>query len=163
MALTMDQILKRTSRERLEKALTTVKVSRIKLKLSKATKLPRAMAQVYSLDVMNGQRKTNKYVTSILFMRRKTVLVSCSCPDHMYRWEYALWRKGAAELVYGNGDPPDETNPKQKNACCKHIVALWNFLVIKKLVAPAQKYADKVKNPTVEKEKDLFNPSKRVK
>ena len=47
MALSMEQILRRTTPLRLEKATTTVRISKLKLSVSKTTKLPLAVAQGY--------------------------------------------------------------------------------------------------------------------
>lgn len=138
-------------------------MSKLKLSLSKTTKLPMAVAQVYSLDVMNGKRSINKYVTNVIFRKSERVKVSCSCPDHMYRFEWALWKKGAADLVYSNGEAPDITNPGYLGGCCKHVVALWFFLETKKLIRPAQNYANKVRFAKDDKSKDLYNLNKPIK
>jgi len=49
------------------------------------------------------------------------IVFSCDCERWKYMWEYAVWRKGAAEVVFGNGEPPKTTNPRMRNAVCKHI------------------------------------------
>ncbi len=158
MALTMEQILRRTTPDRIDKARSTVRVSKLNLAISKATKLPLAAAQVYSLDRnADGSRKIHKYVTSILFRRTKKVKVSCSCHDFMYRFEWVLWKKGAADIVYSNGETPDITNPGYLGGCCKHLVALWDFLDDRNLVKPAEAYADKVKRSSESKSKALYD------
>lgn len=118
MPLKMSQILRKTSIDRIEKARTTVKVIKVKYGTSKRTKLPTAASQVYSLDKVGGKTVRNKYVTTIEFMPKERVRLSCSCPDFMYRWEYALWKRGSAELKFGNGDAPDDTNPSMVPGCC---------------------------------------------
>jgi hypothetical protein len=66
-----------------------------------------------------------KYVTYIKFLDQKlNVDVSCSCADFMFRWEYALNKKGAAEIYYSNGQPAVTTNPKSIAAPCKHLIAM---------------------------------------
>ena len=69
---------------------------------------------------------TNRYTSSIKFLQKGTryVKVSCSCPDYMYRWEFANAQVGAGDIIYGNGDAPDETNPKYNPGLCKHLLAL---------------------------------------
>ena len=144
MALTMDQILRRTTRDRLEKARTTVKVTKLKLGVSKRTRLATAIARVYSLDRVKSGVKRNRYVTSISFYAKRKVKVSCSCPDFVFAgWEYSLWKKGSADLVYGNGEPPVDKNPRMIPGTCKHVVAFWDYLNEKDLVAPAEDWANK--------------------
>jgi hypothetical protein len=71
-------------------------------------------------------RDAHRYVTVITFLDRKLhVNVSCSCDDFKYRWETALSYKGAAEIEYSDGSPPDSTNPQLRTATCKHLYALW--------------------------------------
>lgn len=143
MPMTMKQILRRTTRDRIEKAQTTVKVTKLKLGVSKRTKKAMAIARVFSLDRVKKGIKRNKYVTSITFLPKKNVKVSCSCSDFMYRWEWSLNRKGAADIIYGNGDPPDDKNPTMIPGTCKHVVAFWEYLEDKDLVLPAYQYADR--------------------
>ncbi len=70
-------------------------------------------------------RDQNKYTSSVKFLDKKlNCKVSCSCPDFLYRHEWALAQVGAADIIYGNGEPPDETNPGHKIGLCKHLVAL---------------------------------------
>ena len=164
MALSMEQILRRTTPLRLEKATTTVRISKLKLSVSKTTKLPLAVAQGYSKDVNREKKVTyNKYITSILFRKNKKVKISCSCPDFVYAgWEWALWKRGSADIIYGNGEPPDITNPGGLvTGCCKHLAALWFFLQSKKLITPAQRYADKVSSPNDKESKEIYNVEKR--
>ncbi len=59
------------------------------------------------------------------------VIVSCSCPDFMYRWEVALAVKNAAKVKYSNGAYPKITNPKGKTSICKHLVAIAEDVLIK--------------------------------
>ena len=67
----------------------------------------------------------NTYVTAITFVDRQlNVKASCSCPDYLFRWEWANWNRKAADIEYSNGDSPDITNPTYKPSLCKHLVAL---------------------------------------
>ena len=50
-----------------------------------------------------------------------TFIVSCTCPRWMYMWEYAMAKRGAAQIIYGNGEPPSETNPSLSPGICKHV------------------------------------------
>jgi hypothetical protein len=103
--------------------------------MHRVKKIPVAACESYSVEVRNRKPQTFKYITSIEFYPKKAVKVSCSCADFMYRFEYALWKAGAADLKYSNGEPPTTTNPPQIAAICKHTVKLYSTLVAKKLVS----------------------------
>ena len=71
----------------------------------------------------------NKYVSSVKFIDKKlNVKVSCSCPDYMFRWEYANMTVGASDIIYGNGEAPNVTNPELRPALCKHLIALRRLI-----------------------------------
>ena len=71
-------------------------------------------------------RNAVKYVTVITFLDKKLhVHVSCSCDDFKFRSEWVLAEKGAAEIEYSDGSPPDVTNPQRRIGQCKHLIALW--------------------------------------
>lgn len=59
------------------------------------------------------------------------VIVSCTCENHMYMWEYALTHFSASFIKYGNGDPPLVTNPALIPACCKHLNYVFNHIMKK--------------------------------
>lgn len=99
-------------------------------------KRPTAVARTYTpreytIGMRLRQAKDqNKYVSSIKFLDKQlNVKVSCSCPDFVYAgWEWVLASHGAADIIYGNGDPPDEKNPNYRIGCCKHILALRELI-----------------------------------
>ena len=69
--------------------------------------------------------RDSRYVSSITFKDKSlNVKVSCSCPDYMYRWEFANAQRGVSDIYYCNGEPPDITNPGHKPSLCKHLYAL---------------------------------------
>lgn len=73
-----------------------------------------------------------KYMTTVecvepgkfIKARDALVKVSCQCDDYWSTWEFALHRKGAADIIYSNGEPCDVRNPKFIPGCCKHIFAV---------------------------------------
>ena len=92
---------------------------------------PYAAAQTYSTMVVNVHRKVvpaqdrNKYVSKITYLDKKlNVKLMCTCPDFMFTWEVALAKAKAADIMFSNGEPPDERNPGYVAGCCKHIIAL---------------------------------------
>lgn len=93
--------------------------------------LPTAVAKTYTpREYTVGMRLVkakdqNRYVSSIKFLNRSLhVKVSCSCPDYMFRHEYANAQHGASDIIYGNGDPASSTNPSNTPGLCKHLLAL---------------------------------------
>lgn len=45
---------------------------------------------------------------------------SCTCDNWKYVWEFVAAQHGAADIIFGNGDPPNVTNPSRVVGCCKH-------------------------------------------
>lgn len=98
-------------------------------------KIPTAVAKTYTPKEyvigmrLRRARDQNKYVSSIKFLNKKLdVKVSCSCPDYMYRFEWANAQLGASDIIYGNGDPPDVTNAEHRPGMCKHLLALRTII-----------------------------------
>lgn len=127
MPMTIEQILRNTPNERVLNSRKVV-VKDFKEQRSKDGKL-RAMATTFT----SGTSK-DKYETSITSLKPATELlrtyvkVSCSCPDFWATWEVALHNRGAANIVYSNGEAPDIRNPGEIPGMCKHIVALFNII-----------------------------------
>lgn len=48
------------------------------------------------------------------------VLFSCNCERWLFYYEWVAHRHGAAEIIYGNGEPPYITNPTFRIGICKH-------------------------------------------
>lgn len=63
--------------------------------------------------------------------KQRKVLVSCSCENYAFTWEYANAVHGCARVIYGNGEPPAFTNPHLVPALCKHITAVARHLIQK--------------------------------
>lgn len=76
-------------------------------------------------------RNVSGYKTSISFPNpadKTRVKLSCNCADFVYRWEYALYKKGGADIEYGDGSPPTTTNPGLTVGACKHLIALDQYV-----------------------------------
>lgn len=54
----------------------------------------------------------------------KKAVVSCSCEDFKYRWEYALKQSDNSVIKHSNGQPAVITNPTNVKGCCKHIIKI---------------------------------------
>ena len=132
--MTLTQILRNTTSSRVELS-AFVAVRNLKFGISKKLGIPKAIAQCYSKDKSgSGQPKLFKYATMVEFWPESKVKIGCSCPDHLYRWEYALTRKGASYITYSNGEPPIDTNPKLVPGCCKHLIALISAMKKQKML-----------------------------
>lgn len=133
--LTFSEILAKTPGDRREMS-RQVRVVTLKFGTSKKLKLPKAICQSYSMP--NGSKRISpgglKYTTMIEFYEEHKVKVSCSCADHLYRWEYALARKKASYVTYSNGDAALTMNPRNVCGCCKHTIQLYSVLRQKGLI-----------------------------
>lgn len=131
MSLTYDQIYRYIDEKRITLS-HSVKIRKLKTRTPKQTKGVFGIAEATTRSLEKDA--WSSYETVIEFYPKKKVILSCGCPDFMYRWEYALAKKGAARIVYGNGEPPGATNPRNRPGACKHIVALHSHLVSQGLV-----------------------------
>lgn len=130
MSLNIHQISRRCSRRQRENA-AFVRILKTQKGYTASGK-GYVACQSYSTHVLNEygrpvrNESPHKYVTMMIFLDTNlNVKISCSCPDFLYRWEWALHNRGAADIEYSNGDFPDITNPKYKPACCKHLYKLY--------------------------------------
>jgi len=136
--LTLKQIIAKTPSNRIEGA-RYVKPLRVQSGYNEDGQAFIA-AQTYSthewsptLHTWVRSQNRPKYVTMITFLDKKLhCKVSCSCADFMFRSEFALHSKGAADIEYSDGSPPDFTNPQLRPQTCKHVVRLY-FMIQDKL------------------------------
>lgn len=94
-----------------------------------------AYATTYSTKIWDAKhrvwvRKPPKYYDTFIMVnpRKNSVVLSCSCPDFMYRHEVALWKRGGADIEYSNGMRPRITNPRERATCCKHCLRFYQYL-----------------------------------
>ncbi len=125
-SVTFADVLRGTPPNRFANA-EKVHISKLKL-TRKGDQLTKAVANSYTPG------SATSYESEIQFLPNKKIKLSCSCDDFVYRFEWVLYRKGSADLVYGNGEAPDKTNPARTLGCCKHIVAMRDRLVAKDLI-----------------------------
>ena len=105
-----------------------VRVTGIKRGVSKSTGRVRFIARTQTPEKRALGFVLEKYTSNIDFVTRDKVMLSCTCPDFWATWEWALAHKGAADIQYGNGDPPDSRNPRYIAGCCKHLVKMTDSL-----------------------------------
>lgn len=65
-----------------------------------------------------------RYISSVAWHPDNRVVLSCSCPNFVYRAEYSLWTQGGAYLKYSNGQPAHHTNPGNSPLTCLHTLAI---------------------------------------
>lgn len=112
-------LLRSTLPENMNKA-NSVKISNLKVGVSRASGRGKAVCRTTSTN-------EDKYTTSVEYEGRgpsTKVLVTCSCPDHLYRWEVALTHKGGSKIMHSNGERPIKTNPSMRPGCCGHVFKL---------------------------------------
>jgi hypothetical protein len=132
MPMTARQILAKTPRSRRDAAIFT------RVKEAKKTKKGESilfMAKTITTKKPSGDRKTPPepytYVSTIEVNKKGQAIVSCSCDDFMYTWEYTLKQKGAARIEYSNGESSKDRNPQQIPGCCKHLYGFMTKLIEK--------------------------------
>ncbi len=137
MPMTLKQLQLYTTRDR---ALLSreVQVTGIQKKMIKPAQRRKVIATTFSpFNPKTGARisKPPRYKTEIESLAEENkpisksyVRVSCSCGDWWSHWEYAVNKKGAAEIKYSNGEPPVVTNPSMIPGMCKHLYALARII-----------------------------------
>lgn len=103
---------------------------------------PALKCRTYSTHDLDGNPnpKMKKYTTVIystepdVRLHASRLKVSCSCEAHVF-WggEYALWKAGAADIKFGNGEAPVVRNPKLVPWACKHIARALALIIRKKV------------------------------
>lgn len=56
------------------------------------------------------------------------VKVTCDCERFTFYYEYALAKKGAADIIQSTGEKPTTTNPSMKAGLCKHLTKVLLFI-----------------------------------
>lgn len=138
MPMTLRQIIQKTDRtRRLAANYVDIKATKVDRAPSGAQRV-RCKTLSKSVIVKNDLVKTkpsgsaHTYVTTVeVYLPKKYAVVSCSCDDFKFTWEYALNKQKAARIEYCNGEHPQERNPSLVPGCCKHIVAVAQMLIDK--------------------------------
>ena len=90
-----------------------------------------------TVDSKNNER----YHTQFVYPRDKSdigkklndihIKVNCDCGKFIYYYEVALNKNNIADIIYSNGEPPDENNPTYQVSLCKHLVKVLTLVVNK--------------------------------
>lgn len=106
--------------------------------IDKDTNQPAVVAVVYSTHDADGNPTRNPimhkcYILSLDANRKPInqchVHLSCDCAYFMYTLEYALNKRGSADIIFSNGKPAVIRNPSNKGFLCKHLYHLAETLV----------------------------------
>lgn len=127
MAINLATIIRNIDWGRQERA-EYVRLVSVKYGRSRQTGQPKGVAKAFSRR--EGSDATNRYTCVVNCLDgASNVSVSCSCPDFCFKWEYALHKHGAADIIYSTGQPAATTNPGNKPGVCKHVFYLISQLV----------------------------------
>lgn len=128
--LTLEKILRRTPPNWLANS-EDCRISRYKKIVDKEDSNPVVLSIVYSLFDSKGERKKDPvehrcYIKGLNGKKKdiisSNVEMSCDCEAFMYWSEVALNKKGAAPIIFSNGDDPVTRNPSLTPFPCKHLV-----------------------------------------
>ncbi len=128
--LTLAAVLKRTPKAWLQRS-EDCRIYQYKKIVDASDKNPAVLCLVYSIFDSAGNRKTKPkkhrcYVKGLNGKEKRiiasSVEMSCDCEAFMYWSEVALNRKGAAPIMFSNGDDPVVRNPSLTPFPCKHLV-----------------------------------------
>lgn len=93
-----------------------------KTRTSEYSQPPRTHTQV--ITILDGVKLSDP---------KTRIKVQCTCEWHMYTCEAALFRIGAADIIYSNGDKPMITNPSMVPSACKHVFKILELAMRRKL------------------------------
>jgi hypothetical protein len=79
------------------------------------------LTDIYEIELLSLEDNPKKVIDSKIW-------VSCDCPFHLYFCEYALTKQGNSAIIYSNGQPPVERNPREYPIVCKHTLVALNRL-----------------------------------
>jgi len=123
--LSLRTILRATPPETMNNSGTVI-LENVRIGVSKTTGNGKAVCRSHT-----PKETVVKYTTSVEFQGRGAdtqVIITCSCPDHMFRWEVALTKKGGSKILYSNGEKPIIQNPQEKPGCCRHAFSFIKLL-----------------------------------
>jgi hypothetical protein len=111
-------------------------VTVVSMKKGKFNGWPGVLSKTVTVDGVGPPRKYNHHVVAkdgLPLRMSKACHYSCQCPRFLYFFEYALASRGAADILYCNGEPPVITNPRLIPSLCKHLTKVCEEIVRRKL------------------------------
>jgi hypothetical protein len=81
-------------------------------------------------NTANGHRyKTTVYSPTPKVTSDTKVIIDSPCPVDVFKYEYALAKRGNAYIYRTNGDAPIRTNPKLIPGCSHHVYRIFQYLI----------------------------------
>lgn len=134
---TLKQLVAKTPRNIQYNAEDT-KVKQAKKFVDRDSGQPSVVAVVYSTHDADGNPTRSpilhKCYISGLDGKSKAignshVNLSCTCGYFLYTLEYALNKRGNADIIFSNGKPALVKNPTNKSYLCKHLYHLAEVII----------------------------------
>lgn len=140
--LSLRQLMQRTPRNIKSNADDT-RILKIKKIIDSDTGQPAVISVIVSTHDSQGylRRNPKQHRCFIMSMdedktkdiNASKVKLSCDCEYFMYTVEYALRRRGNADIIFSNGQPAVVRNPTHKPFLCKHLFQLAEVVISKGL------------------------------
>lgn len=134
--MTLREMIRGTPRLFINNAVD-VEAHRYKMKTTKTGK-PVVHGIMWTNDPFRPQKIRRYHETYLVGLdenqskpvnKHRKVLAQCTCEAYVYNFEYANCRRGAAYMIYCNGEPPVWTNPGLAPGLCKHLIALAKIAI----------------------------------
>lgn len=127
--LTIEQMFKNSTRQTLANA------KNVRVLSMREMRTPKSLEgyTTYRLETVNLENGHKYNVTVFSPTARVSpdtkLLIDSPCPLFVFRYEYALAKRGNALIYRSNGDVPSTTNPRLTPGLCHHSIAALRFLV----------------------------------
>ncbi len=135
--LTLRELFKRSAASRIKTAARD-RVTIIKLGVSK--KNPnKLMSKSLTYGHVGRKMQVRKYDHVIIRLEPlkrfsdSKVMVSCSCEDFKFTFEYALAKRGNSQIIHSNGEASEIRNPRNIASGCKHLIVLFKKVLHDKM------------------------------
>lgn len=131
------EMMRRTPRN-IQSNADDTRISKAKKIIDKDTGQPVVLSVIYATHDANGnpvreKREHRCYIMGLEGpskpINESKAKLSCDCEWFMYVCEYALSRKGNADIIFSNGKPARVTNPNNRPQLCKHLFHLAETLI----------------------------------
>ena len=125
--------LARLTQQDVKKRMRQLALKSLRVAHPPKTKLLAPDTLVYVMIIKNKENKDEHKVTLFFeggkYRPSAKVIVDCDCPDHIFRWEYALAHKAGNSFIWrSNNDFPIDKNPRLTISLCKHSYAALKFV-----------------------------------
>lgn len=136
--LSLKELISNSESDRQTRANYVVHVETAK-RVKTAKGLPAVDATAWYEDLLrpNSKEAHKRYTVHVIGLddpnlpiyKQKRVLISCSCPDWVFTWEYANAIHGATKIIFGNGQPPVRKNAGCAPGLCKHSLGVAEYIM----------------------------------